>query len=485
MATIYKKKNSSTPAILTARVYDGDVEIYPTHRLAACISYKWYYDDLLGGGAIIIPNATSKAYTVDLTTVGSSGEYYCEIQIGATPPGGDSGCSNQTTERTRVSIVECLFQTPRTFNATNSTAQVATVAPHYESPVFNNEGNSWITANGSIISSCVGNICTYTQNITLADQSTSANSARQGDVSLRTGTQICYFGIGQDFIRNVEGDGVLPAVAPKPILTLILSSGNVQTTAQAVISARLTYNLSPNQTAPTIPDGDGEQVVFTVDSGTLPASSRDFPDLLSWMQKFTRPTPQTVNVTGTYTDPNGQTATHTIAVEFTSTSALPTVFGSDHPYGNATGTTREMDRLPQEYIHPYTGSPTSRPGRQGINLGENVWGAGNFTMTVKIYPWGKNRTRPTLDRDIVLKVDPQSSRTIGPEIEDDWHNLVGQTLLTAYAGTNGAPVEKSFNFSGKGRYQTRLLFAHDLGFTPNVASDDLNAQAVITINPND
>ena len=36
---------------------------------------------------LIIPNATSKAYTVDLTTVGSSGEYYCEIQIGATPPG--------------------------------------------------------------------------------------------------------------------------------------------------------------------------------------------------------------------------------------------------------------------------------------------------------------------------------------------------------------------------------------------------------------
>ena len=480
MATIYKKKNSSTPAVLTARVYDGDVEIYPTHRLAACISYKWYYDDLLGGGAVIIPNATSKAYTVDLTTVGSSGEYYCEIQIGATPPGSDSGCSNQTTERIRVSIVECLFQTPRTFNATNASAQVATIAPHYESPVFNNEGNSWITASGSIVSSCVGNICTYTQDITLADQSASANSARSGDVSLKTGTQVCYFGIGQDFIRNVEGDGVLPVAEPSPILTLTLETGNVQTTAQAVIYATLTYNLSPNQTAPTIPDGDGEQVVFTVDSGTLPASSRNFADLLSWRQKFTRDTPQTVNVTGTYTDPNGRTATDTIEVEFTSTSALPTVFGADHPYGNPTGTTRRMDHLPQQYIHPTVGL-TTRPGRHSLILGEQVWGAGNFKMTITIYPWGQqNPTRPTLDRDIVLKVGEDMRYIVGPD--NEWLNLAGQTLLTAYAGTNGASVTRSFEFSGKGFYRTQLLFAHDL---PVIANDDQNAEAVITINPND
>jgi|14BtaG_2_1085337.scaffolds.fasta_scaffold02219_2 hypothetical protein len=480
MATIYKKKNSSTPAVLTARVYDGDVEIYPTHRLAACINYKWYYDDLLGGGAVIIPNANSKAYTVDLTTVGSSGEYYCEIQIGATPPGGDSGCSNQTTERIRVSIVECLFQTPRTFNATNASAQVATVAPHYESPVFNNEGNSWITASGSIVSSCVGNICTYTQNITLADQSASANSARQGDVSLRTGTQVCYFGIGQDFIRNIEGDGVLPVQEPGPILTLTLRSGNVQTSDLAVIYARLTYNLSPNQTAPTIPDGDGEQVVFTADSGTLPASSRNFADLLSWRQMFTRDTPQTVNVTGTYTDPNGQTARHTIPVEFTSTSHLPTVFNTDHPYGHATGETRRMDHLNQTYIN-YQGNVVSRVGRHQAHIGAKVFGAGNWKMTVTIHPWGQqNPTRPTLDRDITLKVGEDMRHIAGPD--QAWLDLAGQTLLTAYAGNNGAPVTRTFEFSGKGNYTTKLFFAYDL---PHIANDDQNAEAVITINPND
>jgi hypothetical protein len=481
MATIYKKKNSSTPAVLTARVYDGDVEIYPTHRLAACIIYKWYYDDLLGGGAVVIPNATSKAYTVDLTTVGSSGEYYCEIQIGATPPGGDSGCSNQATERIRVSIVECLFQTPRIFNATNATAQVATVAPHYESPIFNNEDNSWITASGSIVSSCVGNICTYTQNITLADQSASANSARQGDVSLKTGTQVCYFGIGQDFIRTVEGDGVLPvATTPQPILTLTLESGNVQTSSQAVIYARLTYNSYPGAVVPTIPDGDGEQVVFTVDSGSLPASSRNFADLLSWRQKFTRDTPQIVNVTGTYTDPNGLTATDTIPVEFTSTSALPTVFGADHPWGNATGTTRRLDHLNQTYTNSQ-GNLVSRVGRHQAQIGEQVWGAGNFKMTVTIYPWGQqNPTRPTLDRDIILKVGTDMRYIVGPD--QTWLDLAGQTLLTAHAGNNGTPVTRSFEFSGKGRYRTLLLFAYDL---PHIANDDQNAEAVITINPND
>ena len=69
---------------------------------------------------------------------------------------------------------------------------------------------------------------------------------------------------------------------------------------------------------------------------------------------------------------------------------------------------------------------------------------------------------------------------VGPD--NEWLNLAGQTLLTAYAGTNGASVTRSFEFSGKGFYRTQLLFAYNL---PVIANDDQNAEAVITINPND
>ena len=189
MATIYKHKDSATPLPLTARVYSEGVEVHIYHELASCISYQWFYDDLLGAGAVKVTGATSKEYQVDLTQVSSSGEYYCEIKIGMT------ACNDQVTQRKRVTIIECLFQTERTFAATGASGQVSAVVPHYEAtPIFNTEGNDWIIADGNVVcSGMVGNVCTYSQSFTLANQLASANSARRGQPTLTVGSHVCFF----------------------------------------------------------------------------------------------------------------------------------------------------------------------------------------------------------------------------------------------------------------------------------------------------
>ena len=492
MATIYKHKNSATPLPLTARVYSEGVEVHIYHELASCISYQWFYDDLLGGGAVEATGATStsKEYQVDLTQVASSGEYYCEVKIGMT------GCRNQVTQRKRVSIIECLFQTDRTFAATGASGQVAVVAPHYESPVFNAEGNSWIIASGGVVcSSTVGNVCTYSQNFTLTDQLASANSARRGQPTLTTGSHVCFFGIGQDFIRTQAPDPILviPDVPAGPIITLT-TSGPVFTEDNVVIGARISYADVPGQTTPTIPDGlSVPGPVFTINSAPALDNNanpsdyyRDFDDLPSWTQKFTRTTAQIVTVTATYTDSNNATATASIDTEFKDRTALPTEFEG----GTPSATLDWLDVPQQNGLYGYI---PARLAKRQSNLSFGFTGAALWEMNIVIHPWGVNRVRPTVDRPVKLTMNGflgRGSTDGGATSTDggvDWDDLQsahssGVTPLME-APVGGGVVSKTFKFQGTGtiRGQLSLNTTDNAGY--NASTDDMNITVLVTIRP--
>jgi hypothetical protein len=472
MITTYKYKGEERdPVILTARLYTTEgAEIHANHELASCISYKWFKDDLLGGGGVAISEATNKQYTVDLSSVANSGEYYCEIKVGMT------GCNDQVTERRRVSIIECLYQIERTFTATNAAGQVSVIAPHYESPIFNNEGNSWIVATGNVIcSAMVDNVCTFSQSFTLTDQLPSANSARRGQATLTIGNHICFFGVGQDFIRNTEPDGELLDLEPGPTIKLS-TNGDVFTDATAVVTARVEYVLAPGQVAPTIPDGPGEQVVFTSSTGTLPSSSREFDDLPSWKQKFTRSTPQEVIITGTYTDPNGVTVSHSIPVKFLSREGLATTFaGSTAP--KLTWLSTPQRTILGTFYPAVLARRTAR-----LNLG--VYGRGKWLMTVTIYPWGvdQNLWPPSQDRAVKVSMlnSDSSFRHLGSD--DNFNNLEGQTILTAPIAGTGAPVSQDFPFEGIGTFTGKFSLNETIEAE---FEDDLNAFVEINITKRD
>jgi len=492
MATIYKHKDSATPLPLTARVYSEGVEVHIYHELASCISYQWFYDDLLGGGAVEATGttSTSKEYQVDLTQVASSGEYYCEVKIGMT------GCSNQVTQRKRVSIIECLFQTERTFAATGASAQVSVVAPHYESPVFNAEGNSWIIASGGVVcSGMVGNVCTYSQSFTLADQLASANSARRGQPTLTIGSHVCFFGIGQDFIRTQAPDPILvvPDVQAGPIITLT-TSGPVFTEDNVVIGATISYEDVPGQTTPTIPDGlSVPGPVFTINSAPALDNNanpsdyyRDFADLPSWTQKFTRTTAQTVTVTATYTDSNGLTATASIDTEFLDRTVLETKFKGGTP-----SATLDWLNVPQQ--NGIFGYIPARNAKRLQNLSFTFSGAGLWEMNVVIHPWGVNRVRPSVDRAVKLTMNGflgRGSTTGGATSTDgglDWDDLQpahssGATPLME-APIGGGVVSRTFKFQGIGtiRGQLSLNTTDQAGYDAN--TDDMNITVLVTIRP--
>jgi hypothetical protein len=203
-----------------------------------------------------------------------------------------------------------------------------------------------------------------------------------------------------------------------------------------VVTARVEYVLAPGQVAPTIPDGPGEQVVFTSSTGTLPSSSREFDDLPSWKQKFTRSTPQEVIITGTYTDPNGVTVSHSIPVKFLSREGLATTFaGSTAP--KLTWLSTPQRTILGTFYPAVLARRTAR-----LNLG--VYGRGKWLMTVTIYPWGvdQNLWPPSQDRAVKVSMlnSDSSFRHLGSD--DNFNNLEGQTILTAPIAGTGAPVSQ-------------------------------------------
>ena len=296
MATTYKFLTSGVET-LTANVFADQVEIYDGHRLDPCTMYVWFHDDLLGNANSITQvqaptriGAGGSTYDVDLSDVANSGEYYCEIRIGQT-----QDCWI-TTERRRISIVECLDQTDRTFAATGASGSFRVNAPHYEMPVFNNEGNDWINGTGLITCDTqTDNVCLFVQNFTLDDQLSSSNSARRGQPTITVGELVCFYNTVQDYI-DAPPAAPTPDMPNGPFINLSQDGPAFVNTNVAVTAEVGTVGGTGSETytvawtnATVDPVNDRRAIVNSATAGTT-------------------------EVTATVTDNNGQTASATINV---------------------------------------------------------------------------------------------------------------------------------------------------------------------------
>ena len=305
MATIYKEINSSIPVVLTAQVFADDIEIHPDHRLRDCTRWQWYFDGLLGSGPIVIPGATARDYTVDLSSVAFSGEYYCEISIGTT------GECDQTSPRERISIIECLDQTDRTFLATGASGQVRVRAPHYEMPIFSTEGTPWITLDGGVICNTEElNVCLFVQNFSLSDQSPSSNSARRGQMTSTVGTFVCFYNIVQDYIA-APPMAPEPDPAPGPFINLSQNGPSI-----------VFFPITVTAEVGTIGGLSSETYTVAWQNAVVdPANDR--------VATVTMETPAVTTVTATVTSSTGGSATTTIDVEHTALTFARTMVVGD------------------------------------------------------------------------------------------------------------------------------------------------------------
>ena len=206
MATIYKEINSTTPVVLDASVFADGIEIHPDHRLRNCTSWQWYFDDLTGTGPTAIMDATSETYSVPLTSVDHSGEYFCRITIGNT------GECDQESEHHTVSIVDCRGDDAVgiPYAHRGGTGSVNVGHAHFETATFSNEGLDWITETTSPIQCAVA----PGECVSIAEFSVAGNTgseARRGQVSMTVGDIVCY----KNVVSNYQA-AVVPAEEPDP-----------------------------------------------------------------------------------------------------------------------------------------------------------------------------------------------------------------------------------------------------------------------------
>ena len=309
MATTYLNRLDSAVETLTARVFADDVEIYPTHELRQCTRYQWFYDDLMNG-PVEVAGATNQTYDVDISAVSNSGEYYCEISIGTTEE------CDQTTERRRITIIDCLDQTARTVPSTGGTLEFRVDAPHYETPVFSNENNSWITGSGSVTCDTQApNVCRYVQNSNIAASPT--NAARRAQTTMTVGDLICFYSVVQGFTVTAPP---APDPAPDPIpgpfvnlttngptLALVVFGSGVPQTVTATVGTvgdsgapySVTFSAAGvTQTVSGVPEGGTATFDVANPGATADGMGQDIP------------------VTVTVTSSNGTTATEMIDAVF-------------------------------------------------------------------------------------------------------------------------------------------------------------------------
>ena len=315
MATTYKFIASGEVETLTANIFADQIEIYDGHPLDPCTMYVWFYDDRLGNADSVTEvqaptriGAGGNTYDVDLGTVASSGDYWCEIRVGAT-----EDCWFETERRT-ISIIECVSPQDRTLAATNASATAAVRHPHYETPVFSNEGLSWITLdNLDICDDQVDHVCLSVASYSLTDQVASSNSARRGQVTITTGPLVCFFGIAQDYIPAAP-DPVVPDPSPGPFITL---SNNGPTTIG---------DITVTATVGTIGgDGSPYTVEWSDDRGGSQSSGLTY---LVGNPGGAFGVGDTV-VTATVTDNNGLTASTTTTVTHEQIMLFATQVGGD------------------------------------------------------------------------------------------------------------------------------------------------------------
>ena len=242
MATTYKFKTAGVET-LTARLYADQIEVYPGHDLESCLRYQWKYDDRINGFVDIV-GATSKTYDVDLSTVASSGDYYCEIQVGNT------GDCNQVTETRTISIIDCIAPQDVLFTDEGGTGEAIVDAPHYEEPNYfaTADGADFITLSNMVpcdASTIGANVCRFV-NVYVVDPTTDKAQPREAQITVTIGDLSCFFNIGQD--RTVA-QAPESKMDPPPAGPFI--------------------NLSNNGPSLAVGDGIGVPITFTADVGTV------------------------------------------------------------------------------------------------------------------------------------------------------------------------------------------------------------------------
>ena len=207
MATTYKEINSSTPVVLTAPVFADGIEIHANHPLRPCIRYQWFFDNLTGSVPVHASGTSDgETYTVDLSNVANSGNYYCEISVGTT------GDCNQRTEDRIISIVNCGNTTAAgsEYAHDGASGSVTVEHAHFESVSFSDEGLSWITLTDPPVA-CLSEPGACLSVATFSVSGNTGSEARRGQVSLTVGDIVCYYNV----VQTYEG-GVQPAEEPDP-----------------------------------------------------------------------------------------------------------------------------------------------------------------------------------------------------------------------------------------------------------------------------
>ena len=348
MATTYKFKTAGVET-LTARLYADQIEVYPGHDLEACLKYQWKYDDRINGFVDIV-GATSKTYDVDLSTVASSGDYYCEIQVGNT------GDCDQVTETRTISIVDCVSPEDVLFDDGEGSGEAIVEAPHYETPMFSTEGADFITV--GMLTPCATaslNTCRFVQAYTV-EESTDKSAPREAQLSITVGELVCFTNIGQDRVDTAPAEPIQEKGPDGPFInlsndgpSLALGGGfgtNITVTAEiGVIGGTIgTPTVAWSVSSFDSIDADGNIVTMTP---TITPSS----DMLSAV--ITNPGPivlvegglglgNPITVTAVLTDEDtGLTATETSIADFYTLSALfpdpPSLMGDVYGFVNWLG----------------------------------------------------------------------------------------------------------------------------------------------------
>ena len=317
MATTYKF-NSGTET-LTANIFADSVQIYDGHPLDPCTVYVWYHDPLNMDGTPtinesdvaslptdnIVQEATrigdgGNTFDVVLTDVSNSGEYFCVIQVGTT---GDCWL---TTERRRISIVECLDQADATIVGTGGSRTVRVRTAHYEQATFSNEGHPWITPASNAAVACDDpmaqeGVCLFAQTFSVESLTQNNNTARRAQPSITVGDLVCYFNTVQDYLPSFGEP--LPDRPEAPFISLdqngpsLINNPITVTATVGVIGGTLTdytINWSTGDTGDSIqvdsPTARIETVSATVtdnDTGLTATASIDIVHIVPILQTST------------------------------------------------------------------------------------------------------------------------------------------------------------------------------------------------------
>ena len=201
MATIYTGINQAIEPF-QARIFADGIDVHdsvfdsatneftPPHRLRPCTRFQWYHN------GTALTGETSDTYTVPVTAVSFSGEYYCIITIGDDP----NTCISEQTETRTVSIVDC---GPNTAFNVDSGTQTTTVTINHRSgeAVSVSTDANWIT--GSVNTSGGTSTVTFT---------TTTQAAARAAASVLVGEYTCIYAFTQDYVPQAPP----PALPPPP-----------------------------------------------------------------------------------------------------------------------------------------------------------------------------------------------------------------------------------------------------------------------------